>query len=342
MYARYQSRASHADVIVVASGYDFLYSLLAAGTSISTPAQPYIGFLAPPAYLAFASSLIAYPKLTTRTLSKETRKGSDAALRYLRCVYTTIDGPAYSIIRQAFCFPEEHSRRRAPAHRAAAASVSPGPGDDIELIVGEAANAESLWTRAEDFWQVIGWAFNCSVSHKRRWDRWRLWLGIMLDFLKTDWEFCVKRSKEEDADANNILRESLLWHYIVGHSGSVNRAERRRMVKAILATASLESLKDYPEIWENEAQGPTRKKKDDEQFGEVNFETGDMAGYDSDEDMQNAPDETNNDKHSDDALGADYHDGILGEAHDTVEGLGGMQAIQLRHRFIALVCQDVY
>jgi hypothetical protein len=333
VYAQYQSRATRADVIVVASGYDFLYSLLAAGTSISTPAQPYIGFLAPPAYLAFASSLIAYPKVTTRTLSRETRKGSDAALRYLRSVCTTIDGPAYSTIRQAFCFPEEHSRRRAPAHRSTAASLSPGPGDDIELIVGEAANAESIWTRAEDFWQVVGWAFNCSVSHKKRWDRWRLWLGIMLDFLEADWEFCVKRSKAEDTDANNILQESLLWHYIVGHSGSVNRAGRRRMVKAILATASAESLRDYPEIWENETQGPKHRNKDDEQFGEVDFETGDMAGYDSDEDMQDAPDETSNDKLSDDALGAD------GEVHDTVGELGGMQAMQLRHRFVALVRQ---
>jgi hypothetical protein len=319
----------YADAITVANGYDFLCNLLAAGTSISTPAQPHIGFLSPPAYLAFASSLVAYPKITTKTHSKEIKKGSDAALRYLRCVHTTIDGPAYATIRQAFSFPEERARRRAPAHRSAAASLSPGPGDDVEHIAGDAAIAESVWTRAEDFWQIVGWAFNCSVSHKKRWDRWKLWLGVMLDFLGADWEFCVQRSKIEDMYSENIIQDSLLWHYIVGHSGSVNRGSRRRMVKAILATASVESLKDYPEIWERETDAPKRKK-DDEQFGDVNFETGDMAGYDSDEEMQDAAEDISNGKLSDDES--------LGEVRDTVKQLGGMQAVELRHRLIALVC----
>ena len=56
---------------VDASGYDFLYSLLAAGTSISTPAKPYIGFLAPPAYIAFASSTVVDPKFTTKAQSQD-------------------------------------------------------------------------------------------------------------------------------------------------------------------------------------------------------------------------------------------------------------------------------
>jgi hypothetical protein len=329
VYAAQLLQPSFANLIIVASGYDFLYSLLAAGTSISTPAQPYIGYLSPSAYLAFASTLVVYPKITTKTYAKEVRKGSDAALRYLRCVHTTIDGPAYSTIREAFSFPKEHMRRRAPAHRSVAASLSPGPGDDVEVIAGEAASAESIWTKAEDFWQLVGWAFNCSVSHKKRWARWKLWLGIMLDFLEADWEFCVQRSKVEETYAENMIRESLLWHYIVGHSRTVNRNSRRRMVKAILATASVESLKDYPEVWKEETEGPKREQ-DDEQAGDAHTETGDTAGDEKDEEMQDTPDNELS------------HDEILGGVHGTVEQLGGMQAIQLRHRLIALVCQDVH
>jgi hypothetical protein len=323
--------------VSVASGYDFLYSLLAASTSISTPAQPYLGFIVPPAYIALAASLVAYPKITTKTRSRDFKRGSDAALRYLRCIHATVDGPAYPAIRKAFSFPEENARRRAPAHRSAAASQSPEPGGDVERIAGEAAIAESLWTRGEDFWHVVGWAFNCSISHKNRWARWRPWLGMMLDFLEADWDFCCKRSKEEDVDTESALQESLLWHYVVGNASSANRGARRRIVKAILATASVESCKDYPEIWAKEAEGPPRKKTDEQQLGKVDFETGEMADYDSDEEMQDAPDQSGEDSDSDENSSAGSDEGGIRNLHDAVQQLGGADAVDLRQRLIALV-----
>jgi hypothetical protein len=323
---------------VDASGYDFLYSLLAAGTSISTPAQPYIGYIAPPAYIAFASSLVAYPKTTTKTHSRDVKQGSDAALRYLKCIHTTTDGPAYPTIRKAFSFSEEHSRRRGPAHRSAAASLSPEPGGDVERIAGDAANSDSLWTRAEDFWQLVGWAFNCSVLHKKRWDRWKLWLCIMLDFLEADWEFCVQSSKADGTHEEAVLQESLLWHYIVGDAGSVNRTMRRRIVKAILATASIESLKEYHEIWEQETEGPRRRKKDDKELEEVDFETGAMGDYDSDQEMQDAPEEPSEGGHSEESPSPDSS---LHNLDNAVDQLGGMDAINLRQRLIALVSRTL-
>jgi len=337
MYATLYTLATKAHPNVVASGYDFLYNLLATGTSISTPAQPYIGFIAPPAYIALAASLVAYPKITTRTRSREAKKGSDAALRYLQCIHTTIDGPAYPTIRKAFSFPEESTRRRAPAHRSAAASQSPELGGDVERIAGEAANAESLWAGAEDFWHLVGWTFNCSRLHRKRWARWKPWLGMMLDFLEADWDFCLKRSKNREFDSEEILQESLLWHYIVGNATSANRGARRRIVKAILATASPESLKEYPEIWEKETEGPPRKKKDEQQLGKVDFETGEMADYDSDEDMQDAPDELDDGNDSDGSSSADPDDSSIRNLHDATERLGGTDAVDLRQRLIALV-----
>lgn len=325
--------AAHAHRDVDASGYDFLYNLLAAGTSISTPAQPYLGLIAPPAYLAFASSLITYPPITTKSRNKEAQKGADAALRYLQCIHTTINGAAYPTIRQAFTFPAEHSRRRARGHRSTTASASPGRGDNIEIIGGEAANAESIWTRAEDFWQLVGWAFNCSVLHRRRWDRWKLWLSIMLDFMEADWEFCAKSSKKA-TNPEATLQESVIWRYIVGDGGAVNRGVRRRIVRAIMATATAESLKDYPEIWAKETEKPRRKKMGAEHARGVNFETGDMADYQSDEDMADATNDMSDDESSVE-MNLD-----LSEAEElliSVENMGGAQAIALRQRFLALV-----
>ncbi|KAF1911461.1 hypothetical protein BDU57DRAFT_533563 [Ampelomyces quisqualis] len=317
-----------------ASGFDFLSSLLAAGTSISTPAQPHIGLIAPATYLAFASSLIVYPKITTKTRSKDAQRGADAALRYLRCVHNTVHGPAYSVVRQAFSFSEESSRRRDRGHHGVTASLSPKSGDDISAIAGDAAQSHSLWAKADDFWHIVGWALNCSKSHHHRWERWKLWLGMTLDFLESDWELCVGRGKEDETLQESTLKESLIWRYILGDAVSVSRGVRRRIVRAILATASAEALKDFPEIWQKESEGPKRQTREGNQAREVDFETGDMADYGSDEDMPDAHEETDDEKQVEQDSDSDDSDNNVEMA---IRTLGGRQAIELRQRLIALV-----
>lgn len=272
--------------------------------------------------------------MTTKAASKDAIKGADAALRYLHCVQATIDEPAYPAIRKAFTFPEERTRRRGPGQRSAAGSLSPEPGGDIERIAGLAANAQSLWYRAEDFWHIVGWAFNCSVAHKTRWDRWKLWLGTMLDFLEADWDVCVKQSNKDQPRQEAILRESLLWHYIVGDAESTNRGMRRRIVKAILSVATPESRKEFPEVWDKETAEPRRQQDGHQKVGEVDFETGDVADYDSDEEMQDAPEQTDADDESETSS-------ILGDTsiygmYEAAERLGGQDAIELRQRLVAL------
>ncbi|EUC40033.1 hypothetical protein COCMIDRAFT_30956 [Bipolaris oryzae ATCC 44560] len=319
------------------SGYGLLYSLLAAGTSISTPARPHVGYLAPPAYIAFASSLVVDPKCTTKAESRDAIKGADAALQYLQCMRTTIDGPAYSTIRKAFSFPEERNRRRAPGYRSGG-SLSPEPGGDIERIAGDAANEKSLWYRAEDFWHIVGWAFNCACVHKKRWSRWRLWLAVMLDFLEADWEAFVRQSTDDDVDAEIVFQESLFWHYIIGdESAPTNRARRRRIVKAIFATGMPESLEEYPEIWDKETAGPKRKKDEEQRIGEVDFETGDIADYASDDEMQNASEDEDNEDADGASAFQDYKS--IQNIQDAIEHLGGHDAIELRQRLLALLAQ---
>jgi hypothetical protein len=152
----------------------------------------------------------------------------------------------------------------------------------------------------------------------------------MLDFLETDWDVCVKESNIDETDQAASLQDSLIWHFIIGNE-SMHRGRRRRIVKAILATATEESVKDYPEIWEKEAAEIKRKKDKDQPLGEVDFETGELADYESDEEMleeEEGVDETS--KHT------TIH-GTMG-LEDAMEHLGGQDAIELRQRLIALVC----
>lgn len=157
----------------------------------------------------------------------------------------------------------------------------------------------------------------------------------MLDFLEADWNFCMKRSKI-DIGGEAVLQESLLWHYIVGSSATANRGTRRRIVKAILATATPESLKDYPEIWEKETKRQHQKQNDNKKLEKVDFENGQLADYDDDEEMHDAPDD-GTDGHSSDLSDVDEADASIDNLSHAVRQLGGVGAIQLRHRLIALV-----
>ncbi|KAJ4983915.1 hypothetical protein SVAN01_10601 [Stagonosporopsis vannaccii] len=336
--------ANHAKAFIegfqFANAYEFLYSLLAAGTSISTPAQPYTGFLPPPSQIALAASLIPYK---FKTASVENSKGSDAALRYLLCLLQTVEAPAYPYIRQALTFPAERTRRRPLGYRNSTRSVSPDEEDDIDHLYCEAANDKSLWCKADDFWHIVGWAFNCSAAYKKRWERWKLWLTVMLDFLEADWDICTKQSQRGEAGEEAVLQQSLIWHYVVGEGRSITRATRRRMVKAIFAIASADSLKYYPEVWENETKEPQQEANKKQKLGNVDFETGQVADYDSDEEMQdNLKRVTRADERKFEATPPpdlpDITTGSL-DMHDAIERLGGGDAIALRHRLLALLAE---
>jgi hypothetical protein len=106
------------------------------------------------------------------------------------------------------------------------------------------------------------------------------------------------------------------------------------MVKAILAAGSDEALKDYPEIWKKETEGPKRQTQEEQQAREVDFETGDMADYGSDDDMPDAPEETEDDMQAEEELDSDDSDRFVQHA---IRKLGGMLAIEIRQRLIALV-----
>ena len=115
--------------------------------------------------------------------------------------------------------------------------------------------------------------------YRKRWARWQLWLSTILDFLEADWDVCIDLSTNADTGREAVLQESLLWQYLVGQAETINRNMRRRFVKSILAMATPDSLKDFPEVWSEETMEPKKRKNNEQPVREVNFETGDMADY---------------------------------------------------------------
>ncbi|CAI6325437.1 unnamed protein product [Periconia digitata] len=325
-----------------ATGYGFLHSLLSAGTSITTPAKPYVGMLAPAAYIAFASSLIVYPAITTKSSSAETVKGSDAALRYLQCIYNTVEGPAYKVVRKALSFPDDRSRRRGPKH--GDGSPSPGAGGDIERLDTKGAGALSVWNRADDFWHIAGWAFNCSIVHKKRWTRWKLWLEVMLDLLEADWDTCCEESNDATGSKESLLQDSLIWRYISSEQPT-QRSTRRRIVGAVLALGNKTSLSQYPEVWNKETMGPKSQKDDSMPAATLDLENGELGDYvNEDEDTimmdapeQDAPKRRGRPRKSAITFEDSDEENSPTSPSDGVAALGGRDSIELRQRLIALI-----
>lgn len=161
-----------------------------------------------------------------------------------------------------------------------------------------------------------------------------------MDFLEADWDVCVKQSQHDETEQEAMLQQSLIWQYIFGESQSVTRTVRRRIVKAVFAIASADSIRDYPEIWERETKESPERANKRQKIGNVDFETGEMADYDSDEETRNTLRVTRATERNfeDSPLLSlpDIKDGCL-NLQDAIERLGGSEAIMLRQRLLALV-----
>lgn len=131
---------------------------------------------------------------------------------------------------------------------------------DVDTLRIDLAQAGSLWSRAEDFWNVVGWAFNCSVLYPRRWTRWQLWLEFMCDVLEDDWAERVRRVEEMDsksARSSKLLRTSLIMKYIEGTSGI--SGQHRKILRAIFANGSSPSVHEFREVFHKETKELDKK-----------------------------------------------------------------------------------
>jgi hypothetical protein len=202
---------------------------------------------------------------------------------------------------------------------------------------GIVANKGRIRRSVKDFWHIVGWAFNCSVVHQKRWKYWQVWLEYMLDVLDADWKEREEKDKEESFKATGLeegseaecqfemLRNSLLVKYLSDVKGRSSAA--KRVVGAAFTDGGPEDLRSYPEVFPNETKeaqtqsGQKRKRGDD--FKETSdYDHEDEAAFESSQPRDETPESSQN-----------TTDGV--ETPDP--WMGGPESIILRQRVLTLV-----
>ena len=263
-----------------------LQSAVTAGNGTARPAH-----VPPPQHLSLLATLVVHPSMTTRTTSKEKHVAADEALKYLHHLNSLTSADA-SGLAKALQFRDSGSSRSKRARGRQSDISSDDENDDPGRIRSSYAKKESLFGNAEDFWAAVGWAFNCSVAHKNRWDRWRLWLEFMFDVLEDDLDARHRQAAQESPEnKDKIFSKSLLATYLALFIDQ-GRNSKRRIMRAILADGTQPSLNQFPSVYINETRPP--KSKADVKIGTkrtLDLDQGDFGDYfDSDSDDHNSND----------------------------------------------------
>lgn len=244
-----------------------------------------------PEHFALAGTLLVHPSTTTRAKSAERKEAANVALRFLRLASALVS-PMDSKLSLAFAFGRSKASRSGRRLRA-------GDEEDDGMVKWkglDVANESSLWSRAEDFWHAVGWAFNCSVLHPERWERWHVWLQYMCDVLLDDWEDrrrkydAMQRKKEGEGqpdegnslkkdDGLDLFRESMIFQYI---AADFTHGRNRRIIRAIFADGSSNSVNGFRQVFDKElqlSQSEKEAKKATKRDRDVNIDREEYGDY---------------------------------------------------------------
>ncbi|RGP64926.1 hypothetical protein FLONG3_9394 [Fusarium longipes] len=273
------------------SAINLLNSMAASGASKRKPTKKAVP-IPPPTYLALLSTLVVHPLLTTRAEKQDQLDVSSYALDYLRNILTLV-GPVNADFRTAFQFtsaPRSGRRWDQNAHGNDSDMSDVDSNGDDERLGGKLANEGSVWSRGQDFWSTVGWAFNCSTLHPARWRYWRAWLEFMLEVLEADWDERERRDKEAqqaNGPASEMPRtsreESIIFMYMNQQNGRPNGA--RGFIKALFADGSEISSSAYREVFDKEPKGPRKQSKKRKREQVLDLENDKFGDYFDDESM---------------------------------------------------------
>lgn len=257
-----------------------------------------------PQHLALACTFLVHPSTTNRAKKPEQQEAPQVALRLLRLISTLIT-PKDAKFGLAFSFKNTRLSRSGRLRHAddTSSSSNDGPQDKTLWQRLDVANESSLWSRAEDFWHAVGWAFNCSVLHPERWEHWQTWLRFMCDILLDDWnqreqeyeELQEKKSQETQEETTqerktrkgsrsnknddlDIFRESMLFRYI----DSGTHGKNRRIVRAIFADGSTPSVNEFRQVFAKElkhSKSRSAPEKPKKRKSEVNIDEDKYGDY---------------------------------------------------------------
>ncbi|KAJ9155136.1 Major facilitator superfamily transporter [Pleurostoma richardsiae] len=266
---------------------NLLNSLLTAGES-----QPYAptknALVPPPRQIACLATLAVHPSHSSRLSKGSHYEVSSQSLAYLRNLLAIV-GPVNANLRAAFEFRDQRSRRGNMFD----VVNSDEEDSDEDYIRGSMANSGSVWTRGQDFWKVLGWAFNCSALYPHRWKYWRPWLEYLVEVLDADWEERKRldievfdRSGGSEPFKYTMLQNSILMHYVMPRNSRSNPL--KPIMSALFADGSLSSLTVYPEVFEKERKGiskDTNKRK----RAQLDIEKSKFGDYYDDDSLSSSP-----------------------------------------------------
>ena len=267
-----------------------------------------------------------HPTLTTRAKTEDRLGAANLALEYLQLVLRHV-GPAHDAVRDAVEFiGRAKSNRRGTTSRRRTKNENVSPtmdlGDDIE---SELADGGSLWAQADDFWQVLGWSFNCSVLHKYRWERWRAWLEIMIEMLEMDWEARIRGPE------NGELEQSIIVRYI--NSGTAIAGKERKILRAIFADGRSKAVAEFGEIWQHETKALKKDNGSRKAEAKIDIEADDYGDYmdeENDADLEDSESDSS-------SRSATSNDPSLDSTPNIAQSLGGMDSLNLRLRLLPLL-----
>lgn len=272
------------------SGAINLYSsLLGAGSSRRLPTAQTV-YVPPPTHLAVLNTLLVHPLYTNR-VDAQSQEVASLGLSYLRSLLE-VAGPVKANLRAAFQFyssPRWNSRRSGYSSDGGLSDASLDERDR-DRVAGSLANEHSVWSRGQDFWSTVGWAFNCSTLYPQRWRFWKVWLEFMLDVLEADWAERERIDLEaHDANGNagpmpaTMRQDSILLMYMEQKNGP--QGGFKGIMKALFADGGSLSAASFQEVFDKEPRGrqkeETKKRK---RHDRVDVEN-DMFGDYLDDDM---------------------------------------------------------
>ncbi|KAI2617231.1 hypothetical protein GGS26DRAFT_603278 [Hypomontagnella submonticulosa] len=233
----------------------------------------------PPSQLSLLCTAVVHPRFTTRPGEEGWSEFSVDSLVYLRSLFSRL-GPINGRFKEAFRFITSSS------------ADDPDFSDEegLDPAVAELKRRkyqDGVWRRGQDFFQVVGWAFNCSVLYPSRWRYWRHWLKFMLDVLEED---LIERHNLDVESGDKdlpMLRESIFAGYIAQRSGR-SAGGLKVIMEAIFADGSVAASSRFQEVWRKEHKENPRSAAKKRKREAVNLDKGNFGGYLDDESVSSS------------------------------------------------------
>ncbi|KAG9645646.1 hypothetical protein KCU95_g3321, partial [Aureobasidium melanogenum] len=302
-----------------------LLNTLIAGTDGTVDGQALPTYVPSPQVLAVIATLAVHPVWTNRATEPESVKTANGALFFLKHV-NSIVGAANANFLSAFKFLDKFDSRD---RRRRTGDLTVGTEDEHKFSIN-IANKGAIWNLAEDFWAVVGWAFNCSYD-----------LAERISAAKP------LNNDGKEAAANTLLSESLIAQYCL--TAGDGRAGKRRVMRAVLANGCKKDLDEFREIWKNETKPPKEKKVEElAPRKTIDFDKEEYADYmdmdeseEEEDDLPSTPRATNSARQSRKRgrPSSATPDPDADNEYSTSSDYGGYEAVRLRQRLVALLTQ---